>query len=391
MTLKVPEEVYRFFMSSTVNTGAIMSTNFIGIMLMISMAMNGMWRFRSRYKEDRFLTWMFFFATVSCISDQVTALVNGKENPVCIELNMICNSTLYFSAIVAIYCWTIMMERHLFGTQKKSHYVLVSIPTLVAFILLIINFFEPVLFSVEYHNIYRRLRGYNIIVIIEIGYLLYAFLRYFTAKLRGGLFKFFPVWNFVIPVFAGVIIQSFVYGISIVPASCAVASASICTSLQNELIYRDDLTGLFNRAYLEYILTKLEGGKSKKLTGVMMDMNDFKGINDTYGHSVGDEALVNVSRILEHCVSEYGSVIRFAGDEFILLINSTDENVTKPLLDKITDELDEFNKTGDYEYKLSLSYGMEIFEPTKEGRTEFFNKIDKKMYESKRKYHGDRF
>ena len=118
----------------------------------------------------------------------------------------------------------------------------------------------------------------------------------------------------------------------------------------------------------------------------MLDVNGFKSINDTYGHLTGDEALVTISRILELAVKEYGTAIRYAGDEFILLINSTDNTIANVCFDRMKEGCESFNAASDT-YRLSISYGYEIFRPEDETLDDFMNRIDKKMYEDKERYY----
>jgi len=93
----------------------------------------------------------------------------------------------------------------------------------------------------------------------------------------------------------------------------------------------DPLTNLYNRKYLEkYIDTQLYNGKYKKLPcGLMMvDIDFFKLINDNYGHDIGDIAIKTISNTLTDVVDETDVVIRFGGEEFIVVLNEcTDEKL----------------------------------------------------------------
>ena len=90
-----------------------------------------------------------------------------------------------------------------------------------------------------------------------------------------------------------------------------------------DLAYIDDLTGLYNRRYLNITLSEeIQNAKEKKakLSLFMIDYDGFKGINDTYGHLAGDRALIGIADILKKEVGESGTLIRYAGDEFTVLL-----------------------------------------------------------------------
>jgi len=88
------------------------------------------------------------------------------------------------------------------------------------------------------------------------------------------------------------------------------------------LAFQDDLTGLYNRRYLQKTLApSLEGtGPEDPYCFLLLDIDYFKEINDTYGHKDGDRALVSVAELLKTSVQEEQSAIRYAGDEFILFL-----------------------------------------------------------------------
>ncbi len=88
------------------------------------------------------------------------------------------------------------------------------------------------------------------------------------------------------------------------------------------LIFEDELTGISNRRFLRnYLEHKVEWGRQDFcLSLLLVDLDGFKEINDTYGHEVGDQALVWMAERLREEGGSYGLPIRYAGDEFIVLM-----------------------------------------------------------------------
>lgn len=112
--------------------------------------------------------------------------------------------------------------------------------------------------------------------------------------------------------------------------------------LVNELVEAlriDKLTGICNRRHLEEILERIiSSSRLTELCVVMIDLDDFKYINDNYGHKVGDEVLKYFSDVLKSNMGEYDIASRYAGDEFVIVVNDSYEN-TKRMMDNIRDYL----------------------------------------------------
>ncbi|XPV82132.1 MAG: GGDEF domain-containing protein [Halarcobacter sp.] len=127
----------------------------------------------------------------------------------------------------------------------------------------------------------------------------------------------------------------------------------------------DPLTGLFNRKYLEEsVKTIVSQAKRSGITyGVFMaDIDYFKMINDTYGHDVGDEAIKIISQTLIENVRESDIVVRFGGEEFIVLLYNCDEEYILEVAEKIRIA---FSKkeipAGTTTFNKTISIGASIF------------------------------
>ena len=150
----------------------------------------------------------------------------------------------------------------------------------------------------------------------------------------------------------------------------------------------DALTGIGNRySFNEFIETLSRRNRKGKVfreswAVVMIDMNHFKEINDTYGHLEGDNALKDMAKIIKGCIRHSDFAARYGGDEFVLAARA--ESDIEQLMARIRRDLDIFNETAGRPYRLEISYGCDIF-TTGRGRTvaEFLNHVDNLMYKHK--------
>jgi len=105
--------------------------------------------------------------------------------------------------------------------------------------------------------------------------------------------------------------------------------------LERELTH-DRLTGLINRARLTDVLTEAVGAVGDPVSVLLIDLDDFKLINDTYGHTVGDQILVTVARRLTEAA---GTVARFGGDEFVVVLRGVDADGAAGIAQRVRDAL----------------------------------------------------
>ena len=158
------------------------------------------------------------------------------------------------------------------------------------------------------------------------------------------------------------------------------------------LIYNDELTNLFNRRYLKEVIPGYLTQAEKEgflIACYMIDLDNFKGINDTYGHNIGDEALIHFSNILSENVKGEGIAIRYAGDEFILIVSKAEKQKAQEIGSNIQQNIKELPlKFDSNELTLGCSIGISIFpQDGKEWET-LFKKADEALYTAKRQGKG---
>jgi diguanylate cyclase (GGDEF)-like protein len=278
-----------------------------------------------------------------------------------------------------------IVSLHLNGRLSKPQRVFLTTVVSIILVLLIYNFYDPLVFDISENNQYSRGPLFALVNFWEAVFIADGVLVYLIAKARSGGSRFFPVIHFMWPIFVCVCLQYYFYGISTIWVGIAVGFTSMVLALQNENIFLDKLTGLFNRYYLDRISRELM--VRPKLAIMMIDMNGFKGINDNFGHSEGDDALVSMADVLNETIGARGTVIRYAGDEFVVVLNTDSENECDECRIQIKENLNKFNSKNKKKYKLSASIGLGIFNMRKNSVDEIMEIIDARMYEDKKSYY----
>lgn len=147
-----------------------------------------------------------------------------------------------------------------------------------------------------------------------------------------------------------------------------------------EIAYTDSLTGVGNRTKCSKILQALENS-TKEFSIINFDLNNFKDVNDSFGHYIGDELLIRFSHLLKEIFHDLGFVGRMGGDEFIVVLDYNDENLLKDTISKLTKRIDEENSKKEYQYKIDTAYGyVSNKEHPKLSPWQIYELSDKKMY-----------
>lgn len=161
-----------------------------------------------------------------------------------------------------------------------------------------------------------------------------------------------------------------------------------------KLAATDRLTNIMNRRMgTTYLKKQIERVKREgiNLTVCFIDVNGLKQVNDNYGHNEGDNLLQSVAQILTNNIRNIDAVARFGGDEFLIIFNDCELNEARDIWDRIEQAIDNWNRTTEKPYKISLSYGLA--QKTKDDNLtldELVNKADERMYKNKMEYYNQK-
>ena len=158
----------------------------------------------------------------------------------------------------------------------------------------------------------------------------------------------------------------------------------------SRLIFEDELTGLYNRRYLHHFFQSQVNWtdlQEHPLTLLMMDLDHFKQINDNYGHQTGDDALIWLAKLLKKVAGSHGLPIRYAGDEFMLLLRDTDKSDSLTIGEKLVATVsgNPF-KAPDGQANLNLTISLGVATAPKDARSvkALIQQADTALYSAKK-------
>ncbi len=377
-----------------INLPAILVANGLGAALMLILILSNKADIRSVFFDEKLFHGMCLLTLFLCLSETIASFLDGQIFLGARILLRLLNALLFAGNTFFSVLWTVYIDYKLFGRMERLRriYPLASIPALLIILLAVANLFIDVFFTLTPENVYQRTPLMILPYVVTYCYLISGALMVFLYRRKVGKYLFLPVIVFLTPVFLGSLLQLCFYGVSLISVSAALGVTSLYINLQNEASLMDSLTKLYNRdyltRYLSFVIQRPPSGG--QLAGFMMDLNSFKEINDTYGHSEGDHALRTVSRILLDVLPPNAFATRFGGDEFIILAVVPNEAALRSIMDAVRTRAEAFNRTGTLSYPLSFSMGSTFFDPHQDDQDSFLRRMDIRMYEEKRWYYSSR-
>ncbi len=165
----------------------------------------------------------------------------------------------------------------------------------------------------------------------------------------------------------------------------AIYNASLYESLRRESM-TDPLTSLLNRRALDKALIqewKRAERYKRPFAVVMIDIDNFKTVNDSYGHLAGDNVLKNLATLLSQTLRETDIIGRWGGDEFLVILPETGKEEAQIVLEKLYKNIVLAPSLSAFEMKLSFSFGTAVYPDDAENPEDLVSVADKRMYSRK--------
>ncbi len=369
---------------------AVCAADVMGCILLVLTFICLRTRLANHTLENRIFASSIVLCAVACLGDLAIWSIDGNPSAIVRAVALGLDTVMYILFMAIVLLWNLFLCAHLYrGDQaiviRKT--LPVSVPVGIACILTLLNLRFPFFFTIDGTGWFHSGPVFPLYRLVAVYGLVYSLVTYHKFLRENGHLEFFPVSAFLFPIILGYLIQIIVPGLSVGWAGTAIGITAIALCLQNELSFTDDLTGLYNRTYLDCLEDRLlQKGKRTRIGGLMVDINMFKNINDSFGHVTGDSALVDLAGILRSTMKVDTIVIRYAGDEFILLTANASKEGLERQIEALGRGVEQFNAGNSRPYMLSLSYGMGLYE-TGMSMDQFIKKLDVSMYGFKKAFY----
>lgn len=368
--------------------------NVFALVILVILLLNSVNRAEKQMLEQKLFMGLVVTNMMMLFYDTFMWILDGRQGILLRELNIFFTAMFYIFGPVACMLWSCYVEFQINRNPQrlKKFAVILCVPLYINFILSLASIKTGWLFWIDADNIYSRGPFLPVTMLISYFYLIYSTLYTIFAKRRIDKKSFNYLILFVLPPGIGSFIQYMYYGVSLMWVCMTVSVFLIYINIQNDRLYKDYLTGVFNRRQLDfYLQQRLQYGIRKRtFAGFMIDINSFKNINDVFGHNAGDRALMHTAEIIRRTFGKNSFIARYGGDEFVVITEVRKATALISAVDVLNKNINEFNKGAHEPYAIDLSVGYDV-EDNRSGVTpiEFLERIDKKMYLNKQKTQDD--
>lgn len=339
---------------------------------------------------DKLFYSMVIMTMIQAVLETVEFYVDGVPGTIYIVINYATNTVTYIVSVLFGYIWTVYADYRVLFDKKRilKIYPFVAIPAVIMIIAIFINLFTPVFYSISADNCFSRTKLAFIPYLVSFFYLIYGVVVTLVHRKDVHRYMFFPAVVFTIPIFFFSILQYKFYGVSLIWLGVSLGVTNVYMNMRNETSYVDALSGLYNRHYFnKYVIANLRQTKGgRRLAGIMLDLDQFKEVNDTLGHQTGDDAIHEAGKMLIRLMNKRNvRAFRYAGDEFVILFRVENEEEINEYIDVIREKENEFNNSSGKPYKLLFSMGYTISYGAEDSYNKFLKRLDTQMYIDKKR------
>ncbi|MFT4144148.1 MAG: diguanylate cyclase [Mobilitalea sp.] len=350
--------------------------------------------YNARNKLDRvFISHRIFLGLVLTniiliFSDVGAWVFDGLPGMHYLLLNKFFNLMLFVIEPVAGTLWVLYVSYQIKQNERQLRLFKYMLPILFAFngVISLASLHTGWFFYVDSNNIYSR--GNLYLIHILYCYILLIYSMYYVFKNRKRIEKryYLSMLVFILPITVGATLQILFYGWALAWSGMMVSLLIIYFNIQDSSLNTDYLTGVYNRRQLDkYLEVKIKNSTEySTFSAMLIDLDGFKKINDTFGHNIGDEAIKDAAYIIKKSLKRDDFVARYGGDEFFAILDSSDKTVLEIAVERMKRNVDRFNEESQKEYKLSFTIGYAVYDYKVRMKADDFSKyIDSLMYSNK--------
>ncbi|KAF0224253.1 MAG: diguanylate cyclase [Erysipelotrichaceae bacterium] len=324
---------------------------------------------------------------LSLIFDSLARL-DGQPNTILPILNHVGNFTIFLVSPILPSIWILYIHDEIFhdGTMTKRLVMPLFLVFGINAIFLIISQFTHWYYFIDAQNIYQRGPFFIISALFTILLMLFAFLMIIKNKKKIDSKHYNALLLFAVPPFLAIFVSLVFYGISLMLNSTVLSIMIISLYIQNQDLNTDYLTKVNNRKRIDqYMEEKIRiSSKGRTFATIMIDLENFKIINDHFGHDAGDQVLREAAQLLKSCLRSVDFIGRYGGDEFYIVLDVSQRSELMTVVDRINSRLKKYNCEKALPNPLVMSLGYDVYDASSKMTLEEFQKhIDHLMYRDK--------
>lgn len=337
--------------------------------------------------QQKLFRWILQITILMVILD-VFSRFDGNPGSAYFAINHISNFLMFLINLFVPSLWLLYADYQVFNDEKRIkqlRYPLLALNITNA-ALVIVSQYGGWLYSIDSANIYHRGPLYWVPVCITAALSVLSFFLIAANRKKIDKRYFFSLVFFPVPPLACVILQVAFYGTSLILSGMTVSLLIIFLNIQSRSMNIDYLTGACNRRGLDlYMRAKIDAScQDKTFSAIWIDLDDFKQINDTFGHNMGDFVLETSVKLLRSCCRPSDCIARLGGDEFCIVLDISNRIDLEAAVTRIEKCIKEYNERSENPYELALSMGYAVYDYHAHLKVEEFqNQIDELMYKEK--------
>lgn len=335
--------------------------------------------------QDRLFI-MILYCTVLLLFLDILSRFDGRPNTIFPVINTLGNFLIFLFNPVLPSLWILYVHFQVFRKESKTkqlYPILFSI-NIVYDILLTLSQTYGWFYYIDQENIYHRGPYYWIPAVFVMGLITASVIITIKNRKRLEQKYFLTQIFFVIPPVVGIIFQVSFYGFSLMLNGVTLSILVLFLNIQNRSLYTDYLTGVNNRKKLDVYLKEKVSAGEKTFSAVLVDLDNFKMINDTFGHDTGDAALETAAELLKSSLRADDLIARYGGDEFCLVLDISNKADLDKAIRRIKRLAERYNKSSTNPYKIEFSMGYDVYDRhSNMSAKEFLKKLDILMYANK--------
>ncbi|MCL2676113.1 MAG: GGDEF domain-containing protein [Firmicutes bacterium] len=351
--------------------------------------------YRSKRHADtmprRLLTLAMCFTILSALCELSYYLSAEHEGALPYVVGWTVNSIFFMSQISAFGFMALFLDYCTHGSRRRLKKLLIIAGAIWAAnaVAVVVNLFTGFIFTIGdkaidgimQFNVYSRANMFWVEMAICYLFIVFTFVDTLISRKQMNKELFALTLIAVLPTAAGALLDVLIEGSRLVIPCFFVSLLFAYLFIVRNITLIDGLTGIYNRRACDERLSVIAKTRNKSYSFIMIDMDRFKEINDTFGHAQGDNALRDAAEILRAAVRRADFTARYGGDEFLIIAASKD---TDAVISRIMGSVDEFNAKKLRPYTLAMSCGGAVYQPD-DARTpaEFLTYADGLMYERK--------